>query len=396
MKLKKNKILYLIITAFLLFLTIPITYSKYRSTVSRPLIINVRKPEYDVAFIINTPNGTTGTGTMANQHFIYGVEQHLTKNTFSVDGAYFLKWNTKADGSGTSIDDLTSVKNLTKIDGSVVNLYAQWHIITKATLKYNGETLMQKMKALGGSNNCGYGCNERNITGFKRATREQYEAAVANSVTIEQIAEAPLSEHDAFMWYDSATESIYVYSDADKFSIDGSSARMFAKMLNLVDISALADFDMSNVTDTNRMFQDCNSIADLSPLANWDVSNVTDMTFMFGHSDTGQYMSITDLRPLANWNVSNVTSFDQMFKMCKYLTNLNGLENWDASNVRTFKQMFNRANLDDASAIVGWNVRKDANFDMMLANNPNLPNSSKPIFTSTPGTWIGNGTYSPT
>ena len=70
-------------------------------------------------------NGST-SGSMSNLSMTYGVAKNLTANAFSKTGNAFVKWNTKADGSGTSYTNKQSVKNLTSTQGGTVNLYAQW------------------------------------------------------------------------------------------------------------------------------------------------------------------------------------------------------------------------------------------------------------------------------
>ncbi len=80
---------------------------------------------YQVAF-----NANNGEGTMANQDFIYDAEQALTENAFTRTGYTFEGWNTAADGSGTAYADKAKVKNLTAELNGIVNVYAQWKVIT--------------------------------------------------------------------------------------------------------------------------------------------------------------------------------------------------------------------------------------------------------------------------
>ena len=70
-------------------------------------------------------NGNTG-GSTASMSMTYGVAKNLTANGFTKTGNSFVKWNTKANGSGTSYTNKQSVKNLTSTQGATVNLYAQW------------------------------------------------------------------------------------------------------------------------------------------------------------------------------------------------------------------------------------------------------------------------------
>ncbi len=52
---------------------------------------------------------------------------------------------------------------------------------------------------------------------------------------------------------------------------------MFARSTSLTDISALSNWDMSNVTDIHEMFYSCSDLKDISPIGNWDTSNITNM-----------------------------------------------------------------------------------------------------------------------
>ena len=58
-----------------------------------------------------------------------------------------------------------------------------------------------------------------------------------------------------------------------------------------------------------------NSISDLTPLANWNTSKVTDMSNMFGSNP-----AIIDLKPIANWNISGDSLFRSDTKL--NLTNI--------------------------------------------------------------------------
>lgn len=71
-------------------------------------------------------NANGASGTMADSVHYYGEEKALTANSFTYTGYKFLKWNTKADGSGIDYTDKQKIKNLTNVDGTIINLYAQW------------------------------------------------------------------------------------------------------------------------------------------------------------------------------------------------------------------------------------------------------------------------------
>lgn len=83
----------------------------------------VQDVPYSVRF-----NSNGGTGTMPNQEFVYGTAQNLSNNTFTNENGIFMKWNTKPDGSGTYYSAGQSVKNLTKTENDIVDLYAIWSV----------------------------------------------------------------------------------------------------------------------------------------------------------------------------------------------------------------------------------------------------------------------------
>ncbi|MBO5367876.1 InlB B-repeat-containing protein [Methanocorpusculum sp.] len=76
-------------------------------------------------------NNNTGTGTMVNQDFNYGVKEALSTNTFTApSGKEFNGWNTKADGTGTSYAAGYDKTDLTTTNEETVILYAQWKSIS--------------------------------------------------------------------------------------------------------------------------------------------------------------------------------------------------------------------------------------------------------------------------
>ena len=76
-------------------------------------------------------NNNTGTGTMVNQDFKYGVKEALSANTFAApSGKEFNGWNTKADGTGTSYAAGYDKSDLTTTNEETIILYAQWKSIS--------------------------------------------------------------------------------------------------------------------------------------------------------------------------------------------------------------------------------------------------------------------------
>ena len=124
---KKISKKHIIVMMFLFSLIIiPYTLSKYSTIISKKVIINARQPEYDVVYNANPPVGKTASGTMNNQHFVYGTEDNLTINTYSVSGYTFVGWDSNPSGNGDFYTDGQLVDKLTSQDGGTFTLYAQW------------------------------------------------------------------------------------------------------------------------------------------------------------------------------------------------------------------------------------------------------------------------------
>lgn len=82
---------------------------------------------YTVSF-----NANGGTGNMATQDIYTDVPTALNSNSFTAPkNESFYRWNTKADGTGTSYTDGQTVTNLAAT-GSTIVLYAQWKDICPA------------------------------------------------------------------------------------------------------------------------------------------------------------------------------------------------------------------------------------------------------------------------
>ena len=78
-------------------------------------------------------NGST-SGTMDRQTVVKGEELTLNENTFERTNYYFLGWNTKADGSGTTYPDGDTVRFTED-----TTLYAQWYTeVETITFDANG------------------------------------------------------------------------------------------------------------------------------------------------------------------------------------------------------------------------------------------------------------------
>ena len=99
--------------------------------------------KYTIVFNSNTENAS-----QVEQTFNFDEEKKLTKNVFTKERYTFIKWNTQADGTGTSYIDEQLVKNLIFEDNGSLNLYAQWEkdtIYEKAIEARDGEDITREL-----------------------------------------------------------------------------------------------------------------------------------------------------------------------------------------------------------------------------------------------------------
>ncbi len=88
-----------------------------------------------ISYMIRFNGNGASSGTMSDMAMTYDVEKTLTANAFVKNAAEFVKWNTKADGTGTDYADKQAVKNLTTENGKVITLYAQWKNVRELSLE---------------------------------------------------------------------------------------------------------------------------------------------------------------------------------------------------------------------------------------------------------------------
>ena len=89
---------------------------------------------YSVLFEMND-----GSATNKVQSIAYNSSANLAANTFNYSGYKFVKWNTKADGSGTDYADKAVISTGSKQSygsNTTLTLYAQWEPITY-TISFN-------------------------------------------------------------------------------------------------------------------------------------------------------------------------------------------------------------------------------------------------------------------
>ena len=142
----------------------------------------------------------------------------------------------------------------------------------------------------------------------------------------------------------------------------------FRGCTSLLDLSPLKNWKFSNLLDLNACFEGDNTLTDISALENWDVSKVTFMEGTFSHC-----ACLSDISVLKNWNVGNVKKFHNFFEGCKNLKDISPLKNWNVSNCTCFNGMFMEcSSLTDISPLKNWDVSKGLSFNEFFKNCFNL------------------------
>ena len=110
-----KKIRNIIIIIFIAFISVPISFSKYTSTVSENLSLNIRKPEYDVVFNSNYfPEGYKE------------VEYIESTGTQYIDTGYIPKTNTKLELTLSFSGEFSPTENNTTLFSSQESQQSDW------------------------------------------------------------------------------------------------------------------------------------------------------------------------------------------------------------------------------------------------------------------------------
>ncbi len=138
---------------------------------------------------------------------------------------------------------------------------------------------------------------------------------------------------------------------------------LFGSYEKLEDISGLASWDVSNVTNMCSLFYKT-KIKNTDALKNWNVSKNTSLNSTFQSCP-----ELSDLSGLADWDVSSVKDMNGAFENCPKLTNLHGLENWKTTSLDSMSGTFEEnPALTDISALADWEMGTVSNFVGLFRN----------------------------
>ena len=152
------------------------------------------------------------------------------------------------------------------------------------------------------------------------------------TATAENTLSTNESEKPIYTWYDSTSNIVYCYTEADNIYLNADSGYMFRGFKAATEMPIIERVDTSNVTDMQRMFNQDSALTRLD-VSHFDTSNVTTMVSMFYNCS-----NLTEL-DVSNFATGNVKSFQMTFMQCKKLTTLD-VSHFDTSNVTDIGQMF--------------------------------------------------------
>lgn len=140
----------------------PSSYAFQDVTTDRTLSASFSPISYTFRF---HENG--GSGSMGDLIFHYDELKNLTANSFVRTGYRFTGWNTSPEGNGTPYLDQQEIANLTSVDGTVIDLYAQWEPISYQVSfdSQGGEGTMTNER---------FAFDERKALPFNRFARQGY------------------------------------------------------------------------------------------------------------------------------------------------------------------------------------------------------------------------------
>lgn len=212
------------------------------------------------------------------------------------------------------------------------------------------------------------------------------------NLTVTPDIDAPLVTDVRNMFYGCRNLKKVTYAPTAKIQYMGS---LFCGCYQLSDISSLASWDVSNVTDFSGMFQDCYCLKDVSALSGWSLnSNVKTISHMFDNCKqlaTEQFAALTNF-----WALKNLEDVSYLFRYCYKLTSVSFLKNFNTSKINNFSYMFYycnaltsfdigiTSNVSTSSSTTIWQLHRDASTSTGFIDLSHMFESCTLLSTVTP------------
>ena len=169
------------------------------------------------------------------------------------------------------------------------------------------------------------------------------------------------------MFYD--CETLVDISDLANFNMSKvtNAQNMFSFCSQLESIDALKNWKMNNVKNTSGMFTGCTMLSNIISLENWNTENLNNTSYMFS------FMPIKSLKALEKWDMSNVTDMHSMFKNCVNVESLEPLKNWNCKNVKNMGELFyGLENVENIDCLKNWDVSNVCEMNEMFYDCKNI------------------------
>ena len=182
------------------------------------------------------------------------------------------------------------------------------------------------------------------------------------------------SDYEIKAWYDSATKTVYYYTEATKIFLNVDSNAMFHSLVNLTSLD-VSSFDTSKVKGMGNMFFGDEKLTVLD-LSNFDTQSLTNMDKMFyGMS------SLTSLN-IGSFNTSKVTNMDALFYGMVNIENIN-ISNFDTRSATTMNHMFSSMHkLKQLQLPATFNTSGVTDMEYMFYNSKSLTSLDVSMFNT--------------
>jgi surface protein len=151
--------------------------------------------------------------------------------------------------------------------------------------------------------------------------------------------------------------------------------------LNIRDISAVSNWDMSTIHNISYLFANCSNLTDVSALTTWNITNnMENMAYTFCNVPYTAWdkNGNSNAQFLKTWDVSNVTNFAYMFSMGSGWNNGNVdvsfINDWNFASAKDISGLFRYASDNALKLLNGKDFNNVENlvFTFMQTNiNPN-------------------------
>ena len=143
--------------------------------------------------------------------------------------------------------------------------------------------------------------------------------------------EDPDSDYEILAWFDTASGTVYYFTDAEKIELNKNSSYLFHNFSGLLEMD-MQNFDGKYIENLRDLFSNCSNLTSVN-FAGFNTSKVTDMTGMFYGNKALKNLD------LSSFDTSNVIYMNDMFSGMQELVNLN-LSSFNTSKVEIMVNMF--------------------------------------------------------